>query len=108
MKVPAGDCVASGLIENTGLAAAEVTTIWPFPAPLQETLAGVTELKVGFEILTVNVFATLGPHEKLATQVMLPPVSPAKALMELVKLTPAHPPGNVHVYEIASWIGVTL
>ena len=57
---------------------------------------------------TAKVCAVLLPQAPLATTVMLPPVAPAVALMLTPVDVPVHPPGSVHVYDVAKVTGAML
>ena len=47
------------------------------------------------------------PQALFATTEIIPPVAPAVALILLVVDVPDHPPGSVHVYEVAPLTAAT-
>ena len=77
-------------------------TLYTFVLPLQTTLLPLIAAGVAGIVFTVtaNVCADDVPHAFVAVT-LTEPLVPAVELILLLVPVPLHPPGNVHVYEVA-------
>lgn len=80
-----------------------VTPAHTFAAPLMMPGAAGAE-----ETLTTNEDPADVPQEEVAVTEMVPPAAPGVVLMLAVVEEPDHPPGSVHVYDVAPLTGVML